>query len=216
MVNVGGNMSENASNLKWLVIGDVEPPKRNSGLDAGWDLFIPKLTQEYAKILYDKNPGDPINWSVAGPGPKEGEDPSNGWFLQINPGQALLIPLQIHARFDPDWVLIVHNKSGVCTKQRVSVGAEVVDSSYQGELHAHVINDSPNPRFLQFGQKVAQAVIHRHDPLPAEVWMDENLKFNHRHQKTTIEKFHEGQVSERGDKGFGHATGGGAPIEEKS
>jgi len=208
-------MSDNKSNLKWLVTGDTVAPTRKSGMDAGWDLYVPKLTGEYAKKLYEKNPGDPVAWSIAGPGPKEGEEPDQGWFIQVNPGQAILIPLCLKVRFDPEWVMIIHNKSGVATKQRYSVGAEVVDSSYQGEIHAHLINDSPTPKFITFGQKVVQAVITRQDSSEAEVWYDEALKQHEdKKNRATEEKFFEGAISDRGGKGFGHGTGGGAPIEE--
>ena len=205
------------SNLKWLVIGDTTPPKRNSGLDAGWDVYVPNMTSEYAQKIHDKNPGQPIKWSIVGPGPKEGESLNEGFFIQLNPGQDILLPTYLKSRFNKEWVMICNNKSGVATLQKLDVGANVIDSSYEGEIHVHVFNTSPLPQFISFGQKVAQMVMTRQDCEEGELWYDESLKAHEdKKNRTTPEKFYEGHESGRKDKGFGQGTGGGAaPVEDQ-
>jgi dUTPase len=201
-------MSTEKSNLKFYVFGDVTPPKRNDGYDACFDLQVPNFNEEFAKKLLDKNPGQPIRWGIVGPGAAEGENPNSGFYIQLSPHQDILIPTFVKARFDPEWQMIVHNKSGVATLQKLDVGADVIDSSYEGEIHIHVFNTSPIPQFISFGQKLAQVSLERIDPNPAETWYDETIEaFKEYKNLTTSEKFFDGHATLRKDKGFSEGTG---------
>ena len=57
-----------------------------------------------------------------------------------------------------DMALIAFNKSGVAYKNKLVVGACVVDSDYQGEIMIHLINVSDYTQMIQPGQKIAQYV----------------------------------------------------------
>jgi dUTPase len=196
----------NNAKLQWLVAGDTTPPKRNDGLDAGWDFYVPNFNENFAKALIEKNPGQPIKWSIVGA--SGGENDNEKFFIQLNPHQDILIPTYIHSRFDKDWVIKVDNKSGVSTGQKLLVGATIVDSSYEGEIHLHVINTSPIAQFISFGQKLAQAILIHTDSNPAEVYYAEGIeKFKEYKNITTAEKFYDGHESARKDKGFGEGTG---------
>jgi dUTP pyrophosphatase len=59
---------------------------------------------------------------------------------RIEPGEDILIPSGIKARVPDGFALISLEKSGIATKNRLAVGAKVVDSDYQGEIHIHVYN----------------------------------------------------------------------------
>jgi len=63
---------------------------------------------------------------------------------RLHPGDDILIPSGIKAKVPDCFALIAHNKSGVATKKRLQVGACVVDSDYQGEIHLHVFNSKAN------------------------------------------------------------------------
>ena len=58
----------------------------------------------------------------------------------VEPGERFFIPSGIKANVPEGQALIAFNKSGVALKQGLSVGACVVDSDYQGEIHLHLIN----------------------------------------------------------------------------
>ena len=55
--------------------------------------------------------------------------------------------------------MIAFNKSGVATKQGLSVGACVVDEDYDGEVHLHMINTSDKDQTVVTGQKLVQFVL---------------------------------------------------------
>jgi len=57
------------------------------------------------------------------------------------------------------WVAIVKEKSGRATKDKLTVGACVIDSDYRGELLIHLFNNSDIPVTFNIGEKIAQLVI---------------------------------------------------------
>jgi len=110
--------------------------------------------------------------------------------IDLQPGQAALIPSGIHVKVPMGYALIAFNKSGVATKQGLQVGACVVDEDYEGELHIHVINVSDSETIIVGGQKLVQFVL-----LPvyyAEVEETESVK-----------DLYAGSNSARGTGGFG-------------
>lgn len=62
--------------------------------------------------------------------------------VTLHPGESALIPSGIKAKVPDGYALIAHNKSGIATNKRLQVGACVVDSDYQGEIHLHVYNST--------------------------------------------------------------------------
>ena len=196
--------------IKFFVCGDVKTPKRDAGFDAGIDVFVPNLTEQFMIDLTKKNPGHPFRWGVVGaPAEKEDQQKQNeGLFLYLAPGEDLLIPTYIKARIPNDMYLKVANKSGVCTKQKLVVGADTVDSSYEGIMHVHVFNASNSMRFIEFGQSIAQLIPTKIDNQEIEVWYDKNIElFKEYKNQTDTETFFEGHESKRKDKGFGDAHG---------
>ena len=57
----------------------------------------------------------------------------------VNPGERFFIPSGIKANVPEGYALIAMNKSGVALKKSLMVGACVVDSDYQGEIHLHLV-----------------------------------------------------------------------------
>ena len=102
--------------------------------------------------------------------------------------QSLLIPSGVKMAVPADHVLIAFNKSGVCSKYGLVVGACVVDSDYQGEIHMHVINTTLFNVVVTPGQKLMQFVLLPYVKQRIEIVSDANLFAS---------------TSERGEKGFG-------------
>lgn len=80
--------------------------------------------------------------------------------LEISPGNACFIPSGIKANVPEGYALIAFNKSGVALKKNLIVGACVVDSDYQGEIHIHLINRSKEDiAQIQPGEKLVQFLL---------------------------------------------------------
>lgn len=77
----------------------------------------------------------------------------------IPPQGNVLIPSGIKAKVPDGYALVAMNKSGVATKLGLVVGACVVDSDYQGEIHIHLINTSNQCVNLGPGQKIVQFLL---------------------------------------------------------
>jgi dUTPase len=80
--------------------------------------------------------------------------------IWIAPHCDVIIPSGIRSKFGPHLALIANNKSGIATKKKLVFGASVIDASYQGEWHLHLINTSDNYQSLEFGQKAIQFIPH--------------------------------------------------------
>lgn len=161
--------------IEFLKIRNVKDPKRNNGEDAGIDFFVPEYNLIFHDDLLKKNPGLDIDYE--------------GFVVQ--PHEAVLIPSGIKSKFDNNLALIAHNKSGVCTKTLLVVGAQVIDSSYQGEWHIHMINTSNEKVHIKYGSKLTQFI-----PLyiyNGEFSVQENIPENEFFENTTS----------RGAGGFG-------------
>lgn len=205
-------------NIKLFVCGDVKAPQRKAGQDAGIDLFMPNLSENFLKDLMEKNKGHPFRWGILGmPNPEAKDQNETGMFLYVCPHQDVLIPTYVKALIPSNMYLRMANKSGVCTNQKLTVGAEVVDSSYEGIMHIHVFNESNEMRFIEFGQKLCQAIPEVIDDGEIEVWYDEGLEqFKEYKNQTTAEKFYENHDHVRGASGFGsNYQDKEQPAEEK-
>lgn len=77
----------------------------------------------------------------------------------INPQQALLIPSGLMMNIPKDHALVALNKSGVCMRKVLGVGAQLIDGDYQGELHLHVINHGTASQVITRGEKLVQFML---------------------------------------------------------
>ena len=77
----------------------------------------------------------------------------------IQPNERFFIPSGIKANVPNGYALIAFNKSGVALKKGLMVGACVVDSDYQGEIHLHLVNTSSKPVTIEPGEKLTQFLL---------------------------------------------------------
>lgn len=82
--------------------------------------------------------------------------PKNFNSLELQPGEQINIASGIKAKIPEGYALIAFNKSSIAL-EGLSVGACIVDSDYQGEIHLHVYNRSkkviglfPDKKLVQF------------------------------------------------------------------
>jgi len=158
--------------MKILKIKDVRTPERGTSRSAGIDFFVPNAPDFIAKD------------------PATGDLKYAGSQLVLMPGESALIPSGIKVCVPPGYALVAFNKSGVCTKKTLIVGAEVVDEDYTGEVHMHVINAGQHSTQITAGDKLIQFMLIEQNYLDVEVVHSE-------------EQLYLNMKSERGDGGFG-------------
>jgi dUTPase len=200
--------SEIGSQIKFFVYGDTKPPKREE-TDAGIDIYLPNLSEQFIKDLTEKNGGQPYRYGLVG-APQSEEDlkENKGVFLYLPPHEDIMIPTYLRARFPKNIAFKVANKSGVASNQKLSYAAEIIDSGYEGQIYINVFNYSNNLRFLEFGQKLVQIVPIMIDCQPIEVYYDaKNPNFSEFKNTVTETEFYDGHSTSRGDLGFGAGTG---------
>ena len=161
--------------VKFLKIRDVKTPQRDLG-NAGIDTFVPEFSEAYLEALKAKNPDIDIS-----------EDGIN-----LGPQESVLIPSGLKTSFANNIALEAANKSGVATKKKLFVGATVVDASYQGEIHIHLVNVGYELQHINFGEKIVQWLPRLIDTEEHEVY--ENI---------SEEEFYNGVVTSRAAGGFG-------------
>lgn len=76
--------------------------------------------------------------------------------LCIEPHKDLKIPSGLKFDIPKGFCLLAVNKSGIATKQKLVVGAQLIDEDYTGEINIHIINTSNEKVFLEPGQKIIQ------------------------------------------------------------
>jgi dUTPase len=141
--------------MQFIKTRDVKSPERNVAENAGIDVYIPNNTPEFIEALIAKNPSlrtlDPELF---------GHSYIRDNTIYIGPHEDIIIPSGIRSKFDSNLALIANNKSGIATKKKLVFGASVIDASYQGEWHLHLINTSNKYQTLEFGQKAIQFIPH--------------------------------------------------------
>lgn len=130
--------------IEFIKTRNVKNPIRNVKENAGIDFFIP----EKDSFTEDELKKFGSNLTI------------DGNTIKIAPHSDILIPSGIKSKFPENVALIANNKSGIATKKKLVFGASVIDTSYQGEWHFHLINWSDEVQEIEFGQKVIQFVPH--------------------------------------------------------
>ena len=94
---------------------------------------------------------------------------------RVAPGERFFIPSGIKAKVPEGFALIAFNKSGVALKKGLMVGACVVDSDYQGEIHLHLVNTGTADVTIEAGEKLTQFLLIPVDHCPVDVVDEANL-----------------------------------------
>lgn len=140
--------------IQFTKIRDVKSPQRANTNDAGIDFFIPYYSEQFYDDLVKKNPGVLFEMGID-------EAESEIINIAVPPFGQVNIPSGIKVNiFDKNTYLDANNKSGVATKYKLDVGANVVDADYRGEIHLHFFNTSDSPVVIRSGQKIVQ-FIHK-------------------------------------------------------
>jgi len=117
---------------------EAKLPVREHSLDAGMDLFYCPDPYLGSNCVWEEN---------------------NMKYFRIPPGVSCLVPTGLKANIPAGHMLEIKNKSGIAHKQKMIVGACVVDSGYTGEIFVNLHNIGGTTQHLRPGQKIAQAIM---------------------------------------------------------
>jgi len=149
------------SRLKFIKTRDVKSPTRANDTDSWIDMYVPNDLDSIKETPTEDN--DTVI---------ELDEELNCFY--INPWKGLLIPTWIKTIIEPWFDLVFENKSWVSVKYGLVIGAKVVDSSYRGEIHIHVINTSDEVQYIEPWQKLAQAILRKVElDIPEEITEEE-------------------------------------------
>jgi dUTP pyrophosphatase len=80
--------------------------------------------------------------------------------LTIAPGATAMVPTGIALHLaDADYGLCLWPRSGMDAVKCIGLGAGLVDSDYQGELNAVLINRNSHPFVVNHGDRICQGVV---------------------------------------------------------
>lgn len=77
----------------------------------------------------------------------------------LQPGERHVFKLGFAAEFDPGYVCLGWDRSGLAAKQGMTNLAGVIDSGYRGEYAVVVLNTSDQPVTVKKGDRIAQMLI---------------------------------------------------------
>ena len=117
---------------------DATLPVRAHSSDAGMDLFYCPDPSLGSNCIWEEN---------------------NIKYFRIPPGVSCLVPTGIKADIPAGHMLEIKNKSGIAHKQKMIVGACVVDSGYTGEIFVNLHNIGGTTQHVAPGRKIAQAIL---------------------------------------------------------
>jgi dUTP pyrophosphatase len=88
----------------------------------------------------------------------------------LRPGERLLIPTGVVVEIPPGWEGQVRPRSGLALRHGVGIvnAPGTIDSDYRGEVGVILINLGEAPFALRRGDRVAQLVLHRVEPIEWE------------------------------------------------
>jgi dUTP pyrophosphatase len=111
--------------------------------------------------------------------------PENINEIKIMPHEDILIPSGIKVQLKKSTALLAVSKSGIATKNKLAIGACLIDEDYTGEIHLHVYNFSNEIQFIKGGQKLVQFIYINY--IKDDIELVDEIKY---------------EFTERNDRGF--------------
>lgn len=154
--------------FRYAICRQVEEPRRAGENEAGIDFFIPSNLTVDDLMKANENSNTEVSHS-SGCWPE-----ANKAFIKIKSrnepyvneiilgaGARIIIPSGVCGLIEPsNSMLMAANKSGISTKKGLIYGAEIVDSTYTGEIHLNLINTSDIPQVIEVDEKAKLQFIH--------------------------------------------------------
>lgn len=151
--------------FRYAICRQVKEPQRAGTKEAGIDFFIPtNLTFKDLKEANSKSNCQVIlSNSYKNISDQVIVFTKNGLVngILLGPNSRVIIPSGVCGLLEPcNSMLMAANKSGISTKKGLIYGAEIVDSTYTGEIHLSIINTSSVNQLIEVNEKAVLQFIH--------------------------------------------------------
>jgi len=132
--------------IQFTDVRNVKHPERGHPTDAGIDFFCPKIDDKFIEDFRKIKANSGV--SIYG---------TDG--IYIPPGVNAVIPSGIKVEIPYGHMGLLLNKSGVATKMKLIIGAQVIDTFYSGEVHIDLHNVGERDVIIKPDMKLVQMVI---------------------------------------------------------
>ena len=86
----------------------------------------------------------------------------------LAPGVEQGVPTGIAIELSPGYEAQVRPRSGMALKHSITVNSGTIDPGYRGEIRVVMFNLSPNDYVIEKGDRIAQLVVARYEPVEWE------------------------------------------------
>lgn len=80
-------------------------------------------------------------------------------WVSLHPNESYVFGTGVKIEVPKNHMLQIMNKSGIASKNKLVVGACVIDHGYDGEIYINLHNIGKTKQLVEPGQKIAQAVM---------------------------------------------------------
>jgi dUTP pyrophosphatase len=136
-------------------VRDVKSPSKAHDTDAGIDLYVPKINEDFLDTFFK------INNQLY---PRDNDDIRKQVFLlekkiYVPRGSNLLIPSGICFNLPKGYCLVAFNKSSIASNKGLILGDCVIDYGYTKEVILNFINTSNTLQYLEEDKKCIQLLL---------------------------------------------------------
>jgi len=167
--------------IRGAITRNVKVPHRAHPHDSGMDFFVPEFDEKFINDFNAKEQNIKHGVQIK-PGDKA---------ITLKPGQGMLMPSGVKVEVPIGWEAVFQDKSGVASKNGIIIGAKVIDTYYDGEVHINVWNVSNIDAVIKPGDKIVQLTLH---PVGNAGWITVPESELYREMR---------EEEHRGDGGFG-------------
>lgn len=129
-------------------IRNVRSPEKATSKAAGFDMYIPEYSNDYAKFLSEKNTADKMIIS----------QDENGFKIILRPHSIVRIYSGIVFDIPDGFYLKVGNRGSISSKRGIVYTSDIIDTDYTGELFFALLNTTNDNVSVYFGEKIIQVI----------------------------------------------------------
>ena len=135
--------------MKIFLNRNVKVPSIGTSNSVGIDFYVPQMDPEF---LNDFRKINDVNNYILVLSP-------DIMSIKINPHSIIKIPSGVHVRLPQNTALLLHDKSGISTKNGLTKVAGVIDEDFEDEVVICLLNYTNEIQVIEEGIKIIQGIL---------------------------------------------------------